>query len=107
LPELSTEKKRRRSNGEFTKKGPVYMLTMTTLGWSRPISDLSEVEMKAAVHAILHALVRLHSNGLVHRDLRLDNVLWRPHGGGPFLTDLELAAQNNKKVILSQIFELI
>lgn len=72
---------------------------MTTLGWSRPISDLSEVEMKAAVHAILHALVRLHGKGLVHRDLRLDNVLLLPHEGGPFLTDLELAASNNSQVI--------
>ncbi len=53
--------------------------------------------MKLAVHAILHALDKLHSLGLVHQDLRLENVLWRPQGK-PFLTDLELAAKNDQKV---------
>ncbi len=99
LPELSSQqRKRKRSSGSFTNSGRVYSLEMTTLGWPRPSCELSEAEMKLAVHAILHALVSLHGQGLVHRDLRFDNVLWRPYGGGPFLTDLELAAKKDQKV---------
>jgi serine/threonine protein kinase len=61
------------------------------------MNELSEADLRAAVHATLHALVKLHGVHLVHRDLRLENILWRP-GALPFLADLELAAAQDLKV---------
>ena len=70
---------------------------MTTLGWVRHGTDLTEKDMKLVVNATLQALAKLHVAHLVHRDLRLDNILWKSESE-PFLADLELAARENQKV---------
>ena len=44
-------------------------------------------DLRAATHAVIQAAAVLHSNGLVHCDLRADNILWDQDK--PFLTDLE------------------
>ena len=48
--------------------------------------------LRNVVHATLLALLKLHAAKLVHRDLRLDNILWQADTQ-PFLADLELMTQ--------------
>ena len=72
-------------------------LQMTTLGWVRHGTDLTEKDMKLVVNATLQALAKLHAAHLVHRDLRLDNILWKSESE-PFLADLELVARENQKL---------
>lgn len=54
------------------------------------------------MHAALQGLVTLHKNGLVHRDVRLDNILWRLDQP-PFLMDLELASRAGLKVVRTSV----
>ena len=97
-PTLSkAAKKFKRSDGTCTSSGQVYSVSLTSIGWARSIQDLSEEDLRAVVHATLHALVSLHGANLVHRDLRLDNILWQAKSK-PFLNDLELVAESNQKV---------
>ena len=98
LPEMSMSKKRRmRDDGSYTPTAQVYSVCMTTLGCVRRMHQLSEEDLRAMVHAILHALLKMHDAKLVHRDIRLDNVLWQSDTQ-PFLADLELAAKQDLKV---------
>ena len=98
LPELSTSKKRwKRNDGTYTHTAQAYSVKMTTLGWVRQMHELSEEDLRNVVHATLHALLKLHAAKLVHRDLRLDNILWQADTQ-PFLADLELAAKQDLKV---------
>lgn len=98
LPEMSESKKRwKRGDGSYTPMAQVYSVNMMTLGWVRRMNELSEEDLRAAVHATLHALVKLHAAKLVHRDLRLPNILWHTDTK-PFLADLELAAKQDRKV---------
>ncbi len=98
LPEMSKSKKRRmKEDGSYTPTAQVYSVNMKTLGWVRHMQELSEEDLRAMVHAILHALLKMHEAKLVHRDIRLDNILWQSDTQ-PFLTDLELAAMQDLKV---------
>ena len=100
LPELSQYEKRwKRSDGTYTRTAQAYSVQMTTLGWVRRMHELSEEDLRDVVHATLHALLKLHAAKLVHRDLRLDNILWQADRQ-PFLADLELAAKQDLKVRL-------
>ena len=97
-PELSqASKKRMRDDGSFTPSAQVYSVEMKTLGWVRHMHELSEEDLRVLVHAILHSLIKMHDAKLVHRDIRLNNILWQSDTQ-PFLADLELAATNNLKV---------
>ena len=98
LPELSKSDKRwKRSDGTYTHTARAYSVKMTTLGWVRSMHELSEEDLRNVVHATLHALLKLHTANLVHRDLRLNNILWQADMQ-PFLADLELAAKQDLKV---------
>ncbi len=55
-------------------------MSFSCCSWTLP-------DLRAAVFAALHAAKLLHGQGLVHMDLRPDNILWRH--GTPFVTDLE------------------
>lgn len=52
------------------------------VGWSA---------IRATLMALLDGLAHAHARGVVHRDLKVDNVLWGPEG--PVLTDFGLAWQ--------------
>jgi len=98
LPEMTKSRKRRmREDGSYTPTAQVYSVSMKTLGWMRHMHELSEEDLRVMVHAILHALLKIHDAKLVHRDIRLDNILWQSDTQ-PFLTDLELAAKQDLKV---------
>lgn len=97
-PELSqANKKRMRGDGSYTPYAQVYSVEMKTLGCVRHMHELSEEDLRVMVHAILHSLVKMHEAKLVHRDIRLDNILWQSDTK-PFLADLELAATKDLKV---------
>ena len=97
LPEMSESKKKRmREDGSYIPNAQ-YSVRMKRLGWVRRMHELSEEDLRAMVHAILHALLKMHGAKLVHRDIRLDNVLWQSDAQ-PFLADLELAAKQDLKV---------
>ena len=49
----------------------------------------SEDDLARMMEAVLHGLVCLHKEGLVHADVREQNVLC--NRAGPFLCDLEAA----------------
>lgn len=55
-------------------------------------------DLRAATHAVIQAAAVLHSNGLVHCDLRADNILWDQDK--PFLTDLEQVHKAGFEVLL-------
>ena len=98
LPEMSKSNKRRmREDGSYTPTAQVYSVSMKTLGWVRHMHELSEDDLRVMVHAILHALLKMHDAKLVHRDIRPDNILWQSDTQ-PFLADLELAAKQDLKV---------
>ena len=63
-------------------------------------------DLRAATHAVIQAAAVLHSNGLVHCDLRADNILWDQDK--PFLTDLEQVHKAGFEVLLRQpLYSLI
>ena len=55
-------------------------------------------DLRAATHAVSQAAAVLHSNGLVHCDLRADNILWDQDK--PFLSDLEQVHKAGFEVLL-------
>ena len=102
LPEMSKGKKRRmREDGtSYTHTAQVYHVSMKTdpMGsWVRHMRELSEGDLRVMVHAVLHALIKLHDAKLVHRDVRLESILWKSDTQ-PFLAGLELAAKQDLKV---------
>ena len=86
-----------REDGSNTPTVQVYLVSMKTLGWVRHMHEVSEEDLRAMVHTILHALLQMHDTKLVHRDIRPDNILWQSDTQ-PFLAGLELAAKQYLKV---------
>ena len=73
--------------------GLKYSVRMKPLGLTgRDAQPRSEDELRMAAHGLLHGLDALHAAGLVHRDVRLDNVA-RCERGKYFLIDLEACAR--------------
>ena len=49
-----------REDCSYTPTAQVYSVSMKTLGWVRHMHELSEKDLRAMVHAILHALLKMH-----------------------------------------------
>ena len=73
--------------------GDVYTVRIVPLGVTGVHAQPeSEAELRDAAHGLLHGLAALHAVGIVHRDLRWDNVA-RSEGFKYFLIDLEACAR--------------
>ena len=62
------------------------------------VQRVSPIEIFAIGGALLHALIGIWGMGLVHRDIKPDNILFRTSDGSPVLTDFgivrDLSAQS-------------
>ncbi|KAJ3079018.1 hypothetical protein HK102_004077 [Quaeritorhiza haematococci] len=67
--------------GEVTyRNGGSYQVRMSTIGipLSKRKQSMMEADVRNAAKAVLQGLDCLHSASIVHRDIRLDNVLYLP-----------------------------
>lgn len=69
---------------------------------SRETGRLDEHEARRMVASVLEALRHCHANGIIHRDLKLDNVFWDPSTGTATLLDFGLATFFDEKTVLDE-----
>ncbi len=65
---------------------------------SLPQRQLSEAEALGYIRQIGEALVCVHSQGLLHRDVKPTNILVRQETGEAVLIDFDLARENNTQM---------
>lgn len=54
--------------------------------------SMPEQFVRSIARDVLHALVGIHARGLMHRDVKLDNILISPHSGTCDVIDFNLAS---------------
>ena len=64
--------------------------------FSKHHKQLSEESCKYMVYILTCALKDLHDKNFIHRDLKSDNVLYRPKDGKILLADLGIASYMDK-----------
>ncbi|KAI9032328.1 kinase-like domain-containing protein [Hyaloraphidium curvatum] len=67
-----------------------------------PMGRLGEAETRKIVVGILSALRHAHANGVVHRDVKLDNVFWDPATEKVSLLDWGLATFWDERTMLDE-----
>lgn len=63
------------------------------------LGHLSEFEVHSIMGQIFQAVSHLHNHGIVHRDLKLENIL-RDEMGRIYLTDFGFATEFNERDLL-------
>lgn len=66
----------------------MVQVVLTRVGYQMPVSYFSAEQLREMAQSVLQALSALHSKGLLHCDVREENILYDPR---PFLNDLEMA----------------
>jgi hypothetical protein len=83
-----------RSRDPPVVKGDTYSVSVVPLGLTgEDARPRDEAELRAAAHGALHGLAALHAAGLVHRDVRLENLGCDASRRRYFLLDLETVAK--------------
>lgn len=79
----------------FTSRTKVYFITSLGRGGSLanhiPASGLTEDQARTYIIQLLNAIATLHEIGIVHRDIKLDNIILDEHGD-IMLTDMGLCS---------------
>lgn len=68
----------------------------------QPGGKLHEPEARRIVAGILEALRHVHENGVLHRDVKVDNVFWDPMSGKVTLLDFGLATFFDDTTVLGE-----
>ena len=63
-------------------KGKLWLVTELLTGGDLSSRKLNEHDAKNVIEQVLRALVYLHRMGIVHRDIKLENVMYENHSKG-------------------------
>ncbi len=90
----------RASSGRLTEGSPYLVMEMLGGGSLRDrMRDLRWPEVRYILEDLLAALAHAHARGVVHRDLKPDNVLWGEDGSRLRLTDFGVAHAVDRETI--------
>ncbi len=76
----------------FSEQGDFYLVQewvegVTLTQWHEQNGNLSETEVKSVLRQILPVLTYIHSQRIIHRDIKPDNIILRSEDNLPFLID--------------------
>ena len=69
----------------------VHLTYMLLLSWGG--DSLGDDQMRTAPEAVAQAVMKLHDLGVLHRDIRRENVLWNLETQGPMIIDFGNSTQ--------------